>query len=110
MLQFPMGIPLIAVIQSQTQSYKDHVTRVSTQIHLKSQVSVTVPLSGMLRQPMKTWFDDNPMASVIPIPARLRPDTSTRDRRGRMIFEASEPDLLIPITRDTDISIQVRGI
>ena len=64
----------------------------------------------MLRQPMKTWFNDNPMASVIPILAGLRHDTSTRDRRGRMTFEASEPGLLIPITGDTDVSIQVRGI
>ena len=60
------------------------VTRSKSNQSNKSQslVSDTVPVRGMLREPKETKFEDNPVSSVRPIPARIRHDISTKDWKG----------------------------
>ena len=60
------------------------VTRSKSNQSNKSQclVSDTVPVRGMLREPNETKFEDDPVSSVRPIPARIRHDISTKNWKG----------------------------
>ena len=69
-------------------------------------VSETVPQRRvqLSRQAKKTRFGDNPVSSTVTIPARQpRHDTSTRNRR-KFKLDVTDPDLLIPITKQTRVS------
>ena len=69
-------------------------------------VSETVPQRRvqLSRQTKKTRFEDNPVSSTVTIPAR-QPGyyTSTRNRR-KFKLDVTDPDLLIPITKQTRVN------
>ena len=52
-----------------------------------------------------TRFGDNPVTSTVPIPPKRQPrhDTSTRNRR-KFKLKVTDPDLLIPIMKQTGVS------
>ena len=69
-------------------------------------VSETVPQRRvqLSRQANKTRFQENPVSSNMTIPARQPGcDTSTRNRR-KFKLDVTEPDLLIPITKQTRVN------
>ena len=69
-------------------------------------VSETVPLMVQLsRQAKKTRFEDNPVSSTMTIPARqCGCDTTTRNRRRNFKLDVTDPDLLIPIAKQTRVN------